>query len=87
MNQKCYINTLNRKTGSLFYNRTPINIFKDSDNKAFLHYKTKINMYHYDNFKLTIVINKLDLVLTKITNLRFSTGYFFNKFLLSSQDF
>lgn len=87
MNQKCYVSTLNKKTRNLFYNRPVISMYNDPNNKALLFYKTKIDTYHYDNFKLTIIINKLDLILIKISNLKFSTEYFFNKFLSLNQNF
>lgn len=87
MNQRYYVNTLNKKMKSLFYNRTTINLYNDPDHKSFLFYKTKIDMHHYDNFKLTVILNKLDLILMKISNLRFSTDHFFSKFFLLSQYF
>ena len=83
-----YIIFLNNRLKSLFSNsrslRYPISL---SSTNFLLFFKTKIFMYHYDNVIISKIIDKIDLIFLKISNFSFSSIHFFEKFLLSKQNF
>jgi len=87
-NRTSYINFLNSRLKSLFYNRK----LTKNNNKLYVYhslllFKISVLNYHYDNVYIKNFLSKVNVTISKITNFIQSSEHFFTSFVYINKNF